>query len=134
MKSLLAGILGAISLAALASTASAETTLTIATVNNGHMIEMEKLSKNFEAANPDIDTYLGLSHFDFDQSPIRRYRVIVPFLAAGLHSILHPVLSVIQPNSFPGPDFGMGFCFLVVNNLIMAGAFLLVFKTARFKV
>jgi hypothetical protein len=86
-----------------------------------------------EAANPDIDTYLGLSHFDFDQSPIRRYRVIVPFLAAGLHSILHPVLSVIQPNSFPGPDFGMGFCFLVVNNLIMAGAFLLVFKTARFK-
>jgi len=28
--------------------------LVIATVNNGHMIEMQKLSKNFEAANPGI--------------------------------------------------------------------------------
>jgi sorbitol/mannitol transport system substrate-binding protein len=28
--------------------------LVIATVNNGHMIEMQKLSKNFEQANPDI--------------------------------------------------------------------------------
>ena len=34
--------------------AQAATELVIATVNNGHMIEMEKLSKNFEAANPDI--------------------------------------------------------------------------------
>ena len=30
------------------------TELVIATVNNGHMIEMQKLGKNFEAANPDI--------------------------------------------------------------------------------
>ena len=36
-----------------ASTVSA-VELTIATVNNGHMIEMQKLSKNFEKANPDI--------------------------------------------------------------------------------
>ena len=28
--------------------------LTIATVNNGHMVEMQKLSKTFEAKNPDI--------------------------------------------------------------------------------
>jgi sorbitol/mannitol transport system substrate-binding protein len=34
--------------------AHAATELVIATVNNGHMIEMEKLSKNFEQANPDI--------------------------------------------------------------------------------
>ncbi|MEZ5703848.1 MAG: sugar ABC transporter substrate-binding protein, partial [Burkholderiaceae bacterium] len=33
---------------------AAGTELVIATVNNGHMIEMQKLSKNFEAANPDI--------------------------------------------------------------------------------
>ena len=32
----------------------AATELVIATVNNGHMIEMQKPSKNFEAANPDI--------------------------------------------------------------------------------
>lgn len=29
-------------------------TITIATVNNGHMIEMQKLTKHFEKANPDI--------------------------------------------------------------------------------
>ena len=34
--------------------AYAATELVIATVNNGHMIEMEKLGKNFEQANPDI--------------------------------------------------------------------------------
>jgi sorbitol/mannitol transport system substrate-binding protein len=30
------------------------TDLVVATVNNGHMIEMQKLTKHFEAANPDI--------------------------------------------------------------------------------
>ena len=38
----------------MAGLAHAETELVVATVNNGHMIEMEKLSKNFEAANPGI--------------------------------------------------------------------------------
>ena len=33
---------------------AAPTELVIATVNNGHMIEMQKLTKNFEAANPEI--------------------------------------------------------------------------------
>ena len=33
---------------------AAPTELVIATVNNGHMIEMQKLTKNFETANPDI--------------------------------------------------------------------------------
>jgi len=37
-----------------AGMAQAATELVIATVNNGHMIEMQKLGKNFEAANPDI--------------------------------------------------------------------------------
>ncbi len=37
-----------------AAGANAATELVIATVNNGHMIEMQKLSKNFETANPDI--------------------------------------------------------------------------------
>lgn len=34
--------------------AFAATELVIATVNNGHMITMQKLTKHFEAANPDI--------------------------------------------------------------------------------
>ena len=39
---------------ALAGAAQADTELVIATVNNGHMIEMQKLGKHFEAAHPDI--------------------------------------------------------------------------------
>jgi sorbitol/mannitol transport system substrate-binding protein len=39
---------------AFAGAAQAATELVIATVNNGHMIEMQKLTKNFEQANPDI--------------------------------------------------------------------------------
>ncbi|WP_434362652.1 sugar ABC transporter substrate-binding protein [Parasalinivibrio latis] len=40
--------------ASLAFNAAAVTELTIATVNNGHMIEMQKFSKEFEKENPDI--------------------------------------------------------------------------------
>lgn len=39
---------------AAAAGAHAATDLVIATVNNGHMIEMQKHTKDFEAANPDI--------------------------------------------------------------------------------
>jgi sorbitol/mannitol transport system substrate-binding protein len=49
---LFCGVLAAA--AAVAGNASAATDLVIATVNNGHMIEMEKLGKFFEQANPDI--------------------------------------------------------------------------------
>ena len=44
----------AIAAALALGSAHAATELVIATVNNGHMIEMEKLGKNFEQANPDI--------------------------------------------------------------------------------
>ncbi|MEM6943066.1 MAG: sugar ABC transporter substrate-binding protein [Pseudomonadota bacterium] len=40
---------------ALAATAYAETTLTIATVNNGDMIRMQGLADDFTSANPDIE-------------------------------------------------------------------------------
>ncbi|MDI9349405.1 MAG: sugar ABC transporter substrate-binding protein [Candidatus Symbiobacter sp.] len=54
MKSLIKSLLGAACLVAFAVPAAAETTLTIATVNNGDMIRMEKLSGEFTKANPDI--------------------------------------------------------------------------------
>ena len=40
--------------ASMSGFSASATELVIATVNNGHMIEMEKLGKNFEQANPDI--------------------------------------------------------------------------------
>ena len=45
---------GACSVLALSSGAIAQTTLTIATVNNGDMIRMQKLTDDFTSQNPDI--------------------------------------------------------------------------------
>src|SRR5690242_21027835 len=47
-------ILGACSVLAMAGFARADTTLTIATVNNGDMIRMQGLTADFTKANPDI--------------------------------------------------------------------------------
>ena len=41
-------------LAASGMSAQAATELVIATVNNGHMITMQKMTKHFEQANPGI--------------------------------------------------------------------------------
>jgi sorbitol/mannitol transport system substrate-binding protein len=54
MKVLVKGLLGAVALAGFSLPAYAETTLTIATVNNGDMIRMQKLTDDFTKANPDI--------------------------------------------------------------------------------
>ncbi|MEJ0011690.1 MAG: sugar ABC transporter substrate-binding protein [Bauldia sp.] len=53
MKRILGALLGAASLFALGQ-ANAATQLTIATVNNGDMIRMQKLTDDFTKANPDI--------------------------------------------------------------------------------
>jgi sorbitol/mannitol transport system substrate-binding protein len=47
-------LMGACALSALASVAAAETTITVATVNNGDMIRMQSLMDDFYAKNPDI--------------------------------------------------------------------------------
>jgi sorbitol/mannitol transport system substrate-binding protein len=54
VKPLFAGALGALAFTALATSAMAETKLTIATVNNGDMIRMQGLTDDFTKANPDI--------------------------------------------------------------------------------
>jgi len=48
-------LMGTCAAALLAGQAMAATTLTIATVNNGDMIRMQKLTDDFKAKNPDID-------------------------------------------------------------------------------
>ena len=54
MKVLVKGLLGAVALAGFSLPAYADTTLTIATVNNGQMIVMQQLTDDFTKANPDI--------------------------------------------------------------------------------
>src|SRR6202050_3530148 len=55
MKVLVKSLLGACALAGFSLPAYAETTLTIATVNNGDMIRMQRLTDDFTAQNPDIE-------------------------------------------------------------------------------
>ena len=54
MKAAFTGVFGAMMFTALATTAFAET-LTIATVNNGDMIRMQKYTGDFTAANPGVE-------------------------------------------------------------------------------
>ena len=54
MKVLVKGLLGAVALAGFSLPAYADTTLTIATVNNGDMVRMQGLTEDFTKANPDI--------------------------------------------------------------------------------
>jgi sorbitol/mannitol transport system substrate-binding protein len=53
LKQTLVGTFGSLALALAGGTAQAAD-LVIATVNNGHMIEMQKLTSHFEKANPDV--------------------------------------------------------------------------------
>src|ERR1700755_3412932 len=54
MKMTVRALLCASAIAAFTMTASAETKLTIATVNNGDMVRMQGLTEDFTKANPDI--------------------------------------------------------------------------------
>jgi hypothetical protein len=82
-------------------------------------------------ANPDLKTYLGLANFDFDQSPVRKYRVIIPFLVSGLNYVFRPLFSGIAPNSFPGPDFSICVSFLIVNCILMSVFGMLVYHLCK---
>ena len=54
MKVQVKGVLGAVALASFSLPAYADTTLTIATVNNSDMVRMQGLTDDFTKANPDI--------------------------------------------------------------------------------
>ncbi len=71
-------------------------------------------------ANPDIASYLNVAESGFDESPVRRYRVIIPFLAAAIHAVFHPLFNLLRPWTFPGPDFAMGMSFFAVNMVLMS--------------
>ena len=78
-------------------------------------------------SNVDVQTYVGLSEFDFEQHPVRRYRVIIPFIAAGVHFVFEPILSVLTPQEFPG-DFPRIMSFVFVNLILIALYAVLLFR------
>lgn len=81
-------------------------------------------------SNVDVQTYVGLSEFNFDQHPVRRYRVIIPMLAAGIHFVFEPILDLLSPHDFPG-DFSRIMSFVFVNTMFMAGFAVLLFRIVQ---
>ena len=75
----------------------------------------------------DCQTYLSLSQGDFDQSPVRRYRVIVPLLASFTDKTAGPLFDFFHPDTFNG-NFSLQFSFMLVNSLLMSLFGLLIFR------
>lgn len=78
-------------------------------------------------ASPDMQNYLAMAHLDFDQSPIRKYRIIIPLLAFLINSVFGWSFNLFHPWTFDG-DFSMCMSFLMVNTAIMSWVILMIFK------
>ncbi len=72
-----------------------------------------------ESMSPDALSYVEIAKGNFDQEPIHKYRVLVPFAAAGVDFLLGPVFEKIRPWSFEG-DFSLFVSFWIVNTTLMA--------------
>ncbi len=79
---------------------------------------------------PDCKTYLGLAHFDFNQSPVRGYRVIIPFAAAAINYISGGIFARLSPSYFNG-DFSLAFSFFVINSFLTASAGLFIYRYCK---
>lgn len=78
----------------------------------------------------DCETYLGLANFDFDQSPVRRFRLIIPLFAALLNFLLGSVFNKLAPTYFIG-DFGLPFSFFIINTSLMSLYGLLIYRYCK---
>lgn len=78
----------------------------------------------------DAKTYWGLAHFDFEQSSVRKYRIILPFFVAGLNWIAVHFIHLFRPDRANG-DFCMHLLFYCVNMLCTAAWCTLVYAYLR---
>lgn len=78
----------------------------------------------------DCYTYLGLAHFDFNQSPVRRFRVLIPFAAAALNKVFGGVFAKLAPSYFTG-DFGLPFSFFLINISLMSYYGVLIYRYCK---
>jgi len=82
------------------------------------------------ALYPDTDTYLGLAEFDFAQSPVRRFRILVPIAATCIHKVTLGLFNKLAPAYFTG-DFSLPFSFFLINTSLMAYFGVLIYKYCR---
>lgn len=79
---------------------------------------------------PDCRSYLGLAEWNFDQSPIRRYRIIVPFAARILNVLFGGAFAHLAPSYFTG-SFSLPFSFFLINMLLTSLYGLLIYKYCK---
>lgn len=77
----------------------------------------------------DCQTYLALAKGDFDQSAVRRYRIIIPAAAGSLNMIVGKITQKVKPETGPD-DYSLHLSFLIVNSLLMSFYALLVYRLA----
>ncbi len=78
----------------------------------------------------DPKTYWGLAHFNFEQSMVRKYRIIIPFLVAAIHWVVVHIIHLFRPDKATG-DFPMQLIFYCVNLLCSAAWCTLVYAYLR---
>lgn len=89
----------------------------------------ESMDKLYKDECVDCQTYLALAKGDFNQSPIRRYRIIIPATAGSLNMIVGKIGKKVKPETGP-EDYSLHLSFLIVNSLLMAFYALLVYRLA----
>lgn len=83
-----------------------------------------------QSTNVDCGTYMGIARLDFNQSPVRRYRPLVPLAAGAINYTLGPVFNKLKPLSFPG-DFPLALSFLIVNNILISILGVLIYRFCK---
>jgi hypothetical protein len=78
----------------------------------------------------DQKSYWGMAHLDFDTSHHRKYRFVIPLLAAGVNNIIQGFASVFGSALLSG-DFSMKFSFYLVNLTIASLWCTIIFKYCR---
>lgn len=80
--------------------------------------------------SPDIQDYLKMAQFDWNQSPVRHYRILIPLIASGVQFSFGWIFELLHPLSFDG-NFSLCFSFLMVNVSILSIAGVILFKLCR---
>lgn len=89
------------------------------------------LMDNYDSmTNNDCRTYIGLARFQFDQNPVRRYRVIIPMLAGGINKVITAAVGNRKPISFPG-DFPLSLSFFLVNCTLVSLWGVIIYRFCR---
>ncbi len=78
----------------------------------------------------DQKSYWSMAQLDFQTSPHRRYRFVIPLLAGGLNAVIRWPVQLLRPGALSG-DFSLKLSFFIVNLLIAAAWCTLIFRYCR---